>query len=238
MRALVVDDEPVARRRLIRMLGRIEGVEVAGEAEDAHDALGKIEELTPDVVLLDIRMPGMSGLTLARTKRLPPVIFTTAHQEHAVEAFEAAAVDYLLKPVQQARLEEAIERVRQRQENVTTSDLRRILDRLAAPRLEARRGNSSWFVDPREITALHAADKYVAFRHDGKEYTLDETLGELEARLSPLGFCRISRAQMVNLGRVRAAHRTIRGLVLELDDGDRVVVSRRRAPAVLERLKR
>jgi DNA-binding LytR/AlgR family response regulator len=241
MRALVVDDEPIARRRLIRMLGRIGGVTVAGEAEDGEEALQKIEELAPDVVLLDIRMPGMSGLALARTSRLPPLIFTTAHQEHAVEAFEAAAVDYLLKPVQQSRLAEAIARVRTRKQRLEAVELEHILDRISrpepmAPRLVARRGESSWFVDPRQITLLHASDKYVTFRHEGKDHVLDESLGELETRLADLGFCRVHRGELVNLQRVRAAHRTVRGLVLELDDGQRVPVSRRRAAAVLDRL--
>jgi DNA-binding LytR/AlgR family response regulator len=240
MRALVVDDEPVARRRLMRMLARIEGVTVAGEAEDAEDAVRKIEQLAPDVVFLDIRMPGMSGLALARTKKLPPVIFTTAHQEHAVEAFEAAAVDYLLKPVQQSRLEEAVARVKKLAERIDDARLGRILEQIShaqqAPRLVARRGESSWFVDPRQIAALRASDKYVTFQHEGKEHVLDDSLADLESRLSPLGFCRVHRAELVNLQRVRAAHRTLRGLVLELDDGERVLVSRRRAAEVLDRL--
>ncbi len=240
MRAVVVDDEPVARRRLIRMLSRIEGVTVAGEAEDGEDALRKIGELAPDVVLLDIRMPGLSGLAVAKTKDFPPVIFTTAHHEHAVEAFEAAAVDYLLKPIQQSRLEEAIARARKRREMFDPASLELILDRIsrpeAMPRLVARRGESSWFVDPRQIPTLRASDKYVTFLFEGKEHVLDESLDELEAKLAGFAFHRVHRRELVNLRRVRAAHRTLRGLVLELDDGQRIPVSRRRAADVLNRL--
>lgn len=239
MRVLVVDDEPIARRRLIRMLGRVDGLTVAGEAEDGEDALRKIEELKPDLVLLDIRMPGLSGIAVARTTRFPLVIFTTAHQEHAAEAFDAAAVDYLLKPVEQARLEQAIERAKTRKDSIAAADVRQLLQRLdpqPVRRLVARRGESSWFVDPRQITTLHASDKYVTFRHEGKEHILDESLGDLETQLVTVGFCRVHRAQLVNLQRVRAAHRTLRGLVLELDDGQRVAVSRRRASDVLDRL--
>ncbi|HEY5611131.1 MAG TPA: LytTR family DNA-binding domain-containing protein [Thermoanaerobaculia bacterium] len=241
MRVLVVDDEPVARRRLMRMLGRIEGVSVAGEAVDGEDALDKIVSLEPDVVLLDIRMPGLDGLAVARRKGLPPVIFTTAHAEHAVEAFEAAAVDYLLKPINQERLEQAIDRVRRRNETLDRARLALLLEKLGAVahppvRLAVRRGDSRWLIDARTISRLRSADKYVVARHEGKELVLDESLGELEERLSPQGFCRIHRGELVNLDHVRAVHRTLRGLFLELEGGDRVPVSRRRAGEVLERL--
>lgn len=113
MRVLVVDDEPLARRRLIRLLGKIHETEVVGEAANGEEALARIREKDPDVVLLDIRMPGVDGLRLVSENRdLPPIIFTTAYDEYAVQAFEANAVDYLLKPVQSARLEVALGKVR------------------------------------------------------------------------------------------------------------------------------
>jgi DNA-binding LytR/AlgR family response regulator len=235
---LVVDDEPIARRRLIRMLGKIDGVTVAGEAEDGEDALAKIDALAPELLLLDIRMPGLDGLALARRRGLPPVIFTTAHADHAVEAFDAAAVDYLLKPVELARLTEAIERAKQRRNSV---DLARVVETLsnlstASPRLVARRGESSWLIDASEIPRLQATDKYVVIVRDGRELILDESLADLEQRLAAHGFCRVHRAELVNLAAVRAVHRTARGLVLELSDGTRVPVSRRRTADVLARL--
>jgi DNA-binding LytR/AlgR family response regulator len=109
VRALVVDDEPFARRRLIRMLAALGDVEVVGEAEDGVQALEQIGRLEPDVVFLDIRMPGLDGMSLAAAGRgmLPPVIFTTAYDEYAVRAFAAEALDYLLKPVEPERLREA-----------------------------------------------------------------------------------------------------------------------------------
>jgi DNA-binding LytR/AlgR family response regulator len=241
MRILVVDDEPIARRRLIRMLGRIDGVVVAGEAGDGEEALEKIAALAPDLILLDIRMPGLDGLALARRRPLPPVVFTTAYAEHALEAFGAAAIDYLLKPVELARLREAIERVRERRGGVDGAVVAEIVARLGRgaarpPRLVAHRGETSWIVDPREITRLRATDKYVVFERDGKELILDETLGDLEEKLGPHGFLRVHRAELVNLDRLRAVHRTVRGLLLELDSGERVTVSRRRSAALLERL--
>lgn len=242
MRVLVVDDEPVARRRLVRMLQRLDGVSVVGEAEDGVAALDKIDALAPDLVLLDIRMPGLDGLSLAKRKGLPPIVFTTAHAEHAVEAFDAEAVDYLLKPVELARLAEAVERARRRSAGFDGRRLASLLETIRGgdaqpPRLVARRGDSSWLVDASEVRRLRATDKYVVLRHEGRELVLDESLVELEARLEPHGFCRVHRGELVNLHRVRAVHRTTRGIVLELDDGERVEVSRRRAADVLERLR-
>jgi two-component system LytT family response regulator len=241
VKALVVDDEPVARRRLVRMLGRIDGVDVVGEAVDGEDALAQIDRLAPDVVFLDIRMPGRDGLAVARSRPLPAIVFTTAYAEHAVEAFAAAAVDYLLKPVEQRRLEEAVGRATAHRERFTAEALARHLERSspvapAPPRLAARRGASSWLVDPREVGVLRAAAKYVVFTHGEREHVLDESLEELTGRLGALGFRRVHRGALVNLGAVRAAHRTARGLSLELADGQTVPVSRRRAAEILEAL--
>jgi DNA-binding LytR/AlgR family response regulator len=229
MRVLVVDDEPIARRRLARMLGRIPGVEVAGEARDGEEALDKIEALAPDVVLLDIRMPGLDGLSVAlRKKGLPPVIFTTAYAEFAVDAFAAEAVDYLLKPIEQERLEEALHRAK-RSAGLDPARLQAMVDRLAAddevPRVTARARGSAYFFDARDIPRICAGDKYTGF-----------TLGSLEQRLGRWGFVRAHRSELVNLHFVRALHRTGQGDELELEDGQRVPVSRRRASELSRRL--
>jgi two-component system, LytTR family, response regulator len=242
MRVLVVDDEPVARRRLIRLLGQIEDVVVAGEAEDGNQALERIAALAPDLVLLDIRMPGLDGLTVARRRDLPPIIFTTAYARHAVEAFEVAAVDYLLKPIETARLREAIERARRTERGSDGSRLDEVLEKLGRgsvrpPRLIARRGDSSWLIDPRDVSRLRATDKYVVVRQGERDLLLEESLAELEEKLSPYGFCRVHRGEIVNLDHVRAVHRTLRGLVLELADGARVPVSRRRSVEIMRRLE-
>jgi DNA-binding LytR/AlgR family response regulator len=222
------------------MLGRLAGIEVAGEARDGEEALERIETLAPDVVLLDIRMPGLDGLSVARRKKgMPAVIFTTAHAEFAVEAFAAEAVDYLLKPIEQERLEEALERARKRK-GLDPARLQALLDRLIAeeevPRLTARVRGSAYFFDARKIPRLHAGDKYTGFTLGGKSYLLDEGLSELERRLDRWGFVRVHRAELVNLRFVAALHRTERGDELELQDGERVPVSRRRAPELGRRL--
>jgi DNA-binding LytR/AlgR family response regulator len=240
MRVLVVDDEPVARRRLRRMLGRIAEVEVVGEAADGVEALAKIEELSPDVLLLDIRMPGLDGLSLALARRgLPPVIFTTAHAEYAVDAFAAEAMDYLLKPIDQGRLEEALRRVGKRRAT-DPAKLRALLERLMCgdeePRLTARSRGSAYFFEAREIPRIHSDRKYAGFDYQDKTYLLDESIGSLEERLTPWGFFRIHRSELVNLRFVRALHRTDRGAEVELLDGQRVPVGRRRAAELANRL--
>ena len=187
------DADPGRRRRahwasaLVRMLGRIPGVELAGEARDGEEALDKIEALAPDVVLLDIRMPGLDGLSVARSRTgLPPVIFTTAYAEFAVDAFAAEAVDYLLKPIEQERLEEALHRAKKRA-GLDPAKLQAMVDRLTAgdevPRVTARARGSAFFFDAREIPRICAGDKYTGFTLRGKTYLLDERLAALELRL-------------------------------------------------------
>jgi DNA-binding LytR/AlgR family response regulator len=249
VKVLVVDDEPLARRRLLRMLGRIPGVEVVGEAADGEAALERIRALAPDVVLLDIRMPGLDGMTLAaRTPDLPPIVFTTAYDEYAVRAFEANAVDYLLKPVEASRLEAALakaERVRAERTRAAHDPerlagiLRQILERGEAQpglRLTARAGNVVRVVDPKDVTRIRAAGHYAVFKHEGRELVLDESLAALEEKLVPLGFLRVHRAELVNLHHVRGVRLEEGGAVALLSDGEAAPVSRRSLPDLKQRL--
>lgn len=236
MRALVVDDEGPARRRLIRLLRAIDGVEVVGEAADGEAALAAIDRLAPDVVLLDIQMPGLDGLSVAAARPdLPPIVFTTGHDRYAVQAFEVAAVDYLLKPIRAGRLAAALERVRRRG---ATEAMRALLRRSdpAGPRLAARHGEVVRVLDARRIGLLQAADKYVVCAHEGVEYVLDQSLSELEDRLAHFGFMRVHRGALVDLGRVVALHPLGRAGEVELDDGRFVSVSRRLLPELQRRL--
>lgn len=243
MRVLVVDDEPLARRRLVRLLGRIPDTEVAGEAANGEEALARARELRPDVMLLDIRMPGLDGLAVARQSAgLPPIIFVTAYEQHAVEAFEANAMDYLLKPVQLERLATALTRARKR----TASDagkldvlLREILDRRSREpeaKVTARLGSTIRVFDARDIARFHAEDRYTVFRHEGQEFLLDEPLNTLEERLTDLGFVRVHRAELVNVHRVKALHLEDGATEVELSDGQRAPVSRRQASELRRRL--
>jgi len=244
VKVLVVDDEPLARSRLLRMLERIPDVVAVGEAANGREALDRIRELAPDVVLLDVRMPGLDGLELARELVGPiRVIFTTAFDEYAVEAFEVSAADYLLKPIRLERLERALGRLRQSQAGADPRRLRELFERLveAAPparatRITARRGDSLRVFDPTQIERFTAADGYVAFRHGGGEFLLEESLHSLEQRLAPLGFLRIHRSELIRLDAVQALHSEDGNTSVELADGARAPVSRRLVAELKRRL--
>jgi DNA-binding LytR/AlgR family response regulator len=232
MKVMIVDDEPLARKRLRKLVQRIPELTYVGEAENGRDAQAQLSELAPDLLLLDIDMPGLDGMALARTlDRRIHVVFTTAHREHAVEAFRLSAVDYLLKPIDEAELREAVARVRERREHEQTR----------APegtrvRLSARRKGAVEWVESQDITRLHAADKYVVCRIGEREYLFDESLSELEHKLSAAGFLRVHRGELVNLARVRALRSGDEGALLELDDGQQAHVSRRSLTQLKQRL--
>lgn len=241
MKVLIVDDEPVARRRMKRLLAGMPDVEIVGEAADGDAAVAGVRRLAPDVVLLDIHMPGTDGLEAARRiGDSAHVVFVTAYEQHAVDAFEAAAVDYLLKPVQPARLERALERVRRatppRDDGVVDALLRRLARGVETPRVSARSGDTVRVFDAREIGRFHAQDGYAVFRHEGREYVLDDTLATLADRLEPAGFLRVHRGELVNLARVRALRRDGDAPVVELSDGQLAPVSRRHLPELKRRL--
>lgn len=240
MRALIVDDEPVARRRLKRMLTEHDDLEVVGEAGDGKEALERIEELKPDVVFLDIRMPEIDGLELARQLEGVQVVFTTAYDEYAVEAFETSAVAYLLKPIEKKRLASAIDKARQQRSQAGDQDLESLLRRMAGrdepPRITAHRGDAIRVFDPREISRFHAQDGYTGFRHDGRTFLLDDTITSLTKRLEDWGFVRIHRGELVNLAEIKALRRQDDQSLVELSDGQRAPVSRRHLKELKRRL--
>jgi DNA-binding LytR/AlgR family response regulator len=237
MRILVADDEALARRRLIRMLGEMAGLEVVAEAANGREVLAEVARTHPDVVLLDIEMPELEGLSVAR--RLAPstrVVFVTAYEEHAVRAFALDAVDYLLKPVRRERLAEALRRVSVRRASNEASSLAVVEDAVLlaeAARVVAHVRGTARFFDARHITRFWALDKYTAFLAEGEEQLTDEPLTALEERLSRFGFVRTHRAQLVRSSAIRSLR--TRGGAAEacLADGQRVPVSRR----MLYRLK-
>jgi DNA-binding LytR/AlgR family response regulator len=224
LRVVIVDDEPLARRRLATLVGRTELAEVVGQAGDPIEAAALIERLDPDVALLDVRMPGGTGVELARRFGARPiVVFTTAYGEHAVEAFDAAAADYLLKPIDPDKLARALDRVASRLAATGPSH---------EPRITARSGEVVRVFPAREIARFTARDKYTSFVVGGVEHLLEEALASLEERLAPWGFVRVHRAELVQAARVRA----VRARELELDTGEAVPVSRRMLAAVRRRL--
>jgi two-component system LytT family response regulator len=239
LRVLVVDDEAPARRRLARMLAAIDGVEVVGEAEDGVVARERIAILAPDLVLLDIHMPGLDGLTLAESAPLPAIVFVTAHAEHAVRAFELAAVDYLLKPVTADRLAVAVDRARGRHgtpHEAIAAALPAARDAAIAPRIVAKDGTRTRLFELADVARLHAEDKYVVLVHEGREHLLDRSLTDLERALAPFGFLRVHRAELVNLAAVRALLVQDGVATLELEDGQHAPVSRRALPELRRRI--
>jgi two-component system LytT family response regulator len=233
--ALVVDDEPVARAGLRGMLRAFDWVEVVGEASDGESAVAQIHALRPELVFLDVQMPGMLGTEVLRRLERPPfVIFTTAYSEHAVSAFELGAVDYLLKPFGPTRLAAAMERVRSALGEPASADpFERLSGALAGgpiSRLFVRVGGALVALPVERVSWFEADGDYV-IAHDGSaRHVLHLSLSRLEARLDARRFTRVHRAHVVNLDHVRAFKRDAAGnLEAELLDGARVPVSRARA---------
>ena len=235
---LVVDDEPIARAGLKGMLSAFDWIEVIGEAADGQAAVRVIETLKPDIVFLDVQMPGLLGTDVLRhLAHRPFVIFTTAYSQHAVTAFELGAVDYLLKPFGPARLAAAVERVRSAIGQAASVDA---IERLSGAlgggpitRLFARIGSAIVPIPVDRVSWLEASGDYVVAHAGGSRYLLHLSLSSLVARLDPRRFAQVHRAHAVNLDHVHAFKRDARGnLEAELNDGTRVPVSRARAQQV------
>ncbi|MFO0599374.1 MAG: LytTR family DNA-binding domain-containing protein [Myxococcaceae bacterium] len=237
LRAVIADDEPPARRRLARMLESA-GVEVVAEADDGLSALAAAQQHRPDVLFLDVRMPGLDGVTLAQRHghQLPRVVFCTAYDEFAVRAFEVNAVDYLLKPVRPERLTQALDRLGSAAQRQGAQPLARTLEELAPAAASTRvvsseRGEVRFF-DARAITRFWASDKYTVFLADGREHLTEEPLSDLEQRLAPLNFVRVHRGDLVRLGAVKSLRSTDGVHEVTLEDGQTARVSRRQLDAV------
>ena len=218
IRALIVDDEPLARQRVRLLLGEEPDVEVIGESEDGFEAVDQIQATKPDLVFLDVQMPEMDGFEVLRRvpqALLPVVIFTTAYDQHALRAFEVNALDYLLKPSKPARFKEAVQRARDlivnKHAGVAARGLLALLGQTPAPRtargqltrLAVKTPGKVTFVELDQIQAIEAAGKY-AVVHVGKEnHVLRETMSSLESHLPPQRFLRISRSVIVNIDQIR-----------------------------------
>lgn len=237
IRALIVDDEEPARERLRRLLGEVGDVEVAGEAADGEQAMAQIAALAPDVVFLDIQMPGATGLEIAVSLPAPRphIVFCTAYDQYAVDAFELNAVDYLLKPVSRARLTKALERVRQ---GVASDEALDRSTRANPPvRFLARHGNTYRVVPARDVLYFASEDGLTKLQTMHEGCWVPPTLNELEARLNPRQFFRISRSAIVNLDAIRELSPAPGGQgEVVLRNGARLEVSRRRLKELTERL--
>lgn len=235
VRTLVVDDEPLARAGLRAMLTAFDWAEVVGEAADGEAAVEEINRLRPELVFLDVQMPGLLGTEVVRRLQHQPfIIFTTAFSQHAVSAFELGAVDYLLKPFGRSRLAAAMERVRAAiGEPVGVGALERLTSALTSgpiSRLFVRTGGNLVPLLISEVAWFQADSDYVIAHTARARHPLSLSLNRLEERLDPKRFVRVHRAHIVNLDHVRAFKRDTRGnLEAELVNGRRVPVSRARA---------
>lgn len=226
MRVLIVDDERLARAELRRLLAAHPGVELVGEAANAAEAAQQVAALQPDLLLLDVQMPGGSGFDLLDAlEDAPEVIFTTAFDQYTLQAFEASALDYLMKPITAPRLATALERAAARLGMAPTPG--------STPRkLFIRDGERCWFVRLEDIRLFESEGNYTRLYFDDARPLLARSLIQLEQRLDPQQFFRASRRHIVNLAAVRGIDSDDGGgLTLRLD-GMAVEVSRRRAAAL------
>ena len=224
MKAVIVDDERMARLELRRLLATHPEIEIAGEASSAAEALRQIESLRPDVLFLDIQMPGMSGFDLlGHLRDVPEVIFTTAYDQHALRAFDANALDYLLKPIAPARLAAAIQKLRGRR---------------AQPRpgkVFLREGERCWIIGFDEIELLESEGNYTRVFFRKERPLVAGTLTTFEERLHPATFFRASRRHIVNLNSIEAAVLGVAGnLVVRIRGGQEIELSRRRSARLRE----
>lgn len=241
LRVLVVDDEPIARRGILRLLKQETDVEVVGECGDGAEAVAAIGTLAPDLVFLDVQMPELDGfgvIAAIGATRMPAVVFVTAFDQHAVRAFDAQAIDYVLKPIDPERFRRALQRARSQLAQPEGDFIRRVaaalqsLDRSEPPRyptrLAIRADSRVRLLDINEIERISAAGNYVEIHAGGKPQLLRETLTSLEARLDPQRFVRISRAAIVSIAQIREMQPLFNGdFVVLLRNGAQVTGSRR-----------
>ncbi|TXC75567.1 LytR/AlgR family response regulator transcription factor [Luteibaculum oceani] len=235
MRTLIVDDERLARQELKKLLSQYDNLDIIGEAANGEEAAEKINAEKPDLVFLDIQMPGKSGFDLLEDlDHIPYVIFVTAYDEYAIKAFEVNALDYLLKPVENHRLEEALKKVEHRlsedrshaEESTSTNEDVLNLDN----QIFLKDGDKCWFVSLSDVRLFESEGNYVRVYFKDKKPLILKSLNNLEKRLDPSVFFRTNRKFIVNLRWVESVETWFNGgLQLELKDGTKVEVSRRQA---------
>lgn len=239
--AFVVDDEPLAVQRLVRLLRKTDRIEVVGSATDPSEAIRVLSERPVDVLFLDIHMPEIDGFALVeRLDRVPLVVFTTAHDEHALRAFEVLAIDYLLKPIDQAQLDRALDKLERVAGASGAPAFAELLEMVRAPRapqrIASRLGDRVTLLDLDAISHFHASDRLTYAVSDGKDHVVDETLSALERRLDPALFVRIHRSALVNIRFITELRGDGAGLVAVLKGDTQLPVARDRVRPLKDRL--
>lgn len=235
LRVILVDDEPLARDRLRRLLKKEDDIEIVAESCGGPEAIDFIRKQQPDLVFLDVQMPGMDGFEILRglqMPRPPAVIFVTGHDTHAVRAFEERALDYLLKPTDQKRLAESLQRAR---EQIETRQIPRpLLDLLAEHRpaaavrqIPVRNGDRTTFVSVEDIGWIEAAGNYIVLHCGPENHICRETMSAMESQLASSAFMRLSRSALVNLRKVRELQSLVQGeYEAVLHDKTRIPITR------------
>lgn len=240
MKALIVDDEPIARQILREALEGFSQVEIVGEAGSGVEALAAIHDREPDVVFLDLQMPDLDGFGVAkalRRDRLPLVVFVTAYDKHALEAFETGAVDYLLKPIRQERLAAALERVKAQLSGVKAA-ARETAPAGAPRKIVGRLGSDQYLLDPSEVIAFVADGELVYIVTAQQRYLANQPLRAIEERLTSNTFRRIHRRTIINTDHIRRiSPLSSKRWQLKMSNGIEVVVSKRMAGVIRQEMR-
>jgi len=246
-----VDDEPLARERLASLLSAEQDIEVVAQCRDGEEAVAALEQHTPDLVFLDVQMPGLNGFEVLEAvgpEKMPLVVFVTAYDQHALRAFQVRALDYLLKPFDRDRFKDALQRARAHIQRDETGDLgRRLLalvkdlrrDQPKTDRLVVKSGGRLFFLRTDEIDWVQAAGNYVRLHVGSASHLLRETMNAIEGRLDPEKFFRIHRSRMVNMERIQEMQPWLNGeYAVLLRTGTRLTLSRGYREKLQDRLGR
>lgn len=229
MKALIIDDERLARKELMKLLEDHPAIEIVGEAMNADEAEKMIEEVNPDLLFLDIQMPGRNGFQLLESLDSTPwVVFTTAYDEYALKAFEVNALDYLLKPIQAERLSEAVQKIMEKERAKTGRSFGKKLG--LEDQVFVKDGERCWFVSLSNIRLFESDGNYIKVYFDTNRPMIHKSLNALDEKLDERAFFRASRKHIVNLSWVEGIEPWFNGgLMVKLKGGDKVEVSRRQA---------
>ena len=231
MKALIVDDERLARKELMKLLEEHPSIEVIGEAMNAEEATQMVNDLNPDLLFLDIQMPGKTGFQLLEElDAVPFVVFTTAYDEFALKAFEVNALDYLLKPIQAERLSETVSKILEKEKS-RSSAVRSADKKLGLnDQVFVKDGDRCWFVSLNNVRMFESDGNYIKVYFDNNRPMIHKSLNALDEKLDERAFFRASRKHIVNLSWVESIEQWFNGgLMVKLKGGDKVEVSRRQA---------
>lgn len=230
LKVILIDDERLARSELKRLLQEFPDVEVIGEAANANEGIEKIESLNPDLIFLDIQMPGETGFDmLTQLEKAPHVIFVTAYDEYALKAFDVNALDYLMKPVEPQRLAEALVKVRQKEEEeMLAYNNRGVLSE--HDQVFVKDGERCWFVKLSDVRLFESVGNYAKVYFGSNKPLILKSLNALEERLDPKVFFRTNRKHIINMRKIEKIEPYFNGgLLLDLAGGEKIEVSRRQA---------